>query len=165
MRVDGAGEERTPAQRDVAGARRPHRLHRRDAAVGHGHGDAGAPAGQRQRELGEQSHRRPSSILPTRDAHARRRPRRHYLMRLGFVLAGAAALPAAEFADIVRETEARGYHTAWTGETGGYDAIAVMATILAQSTRLNVGSAVVPVPPRTPTLLGMSAATLGHLAP
>jgi len=86
-------------------------------------------------------------------------------MRLGFVLAGAAALPAAEFADIVRETEARGYHTAWTGETGGYDAIAVMATILARSTRLNVGSAVVPVQTRTPTLLGMSAATLGHLAP
>jgi len=86
-------------------------------------------------------------------------------MRLGFVLAGAATLPAAEFADIVRETEARGYHTAWTGETGGYDAIAVMATMLARSTTLNVGSAVVPVQTRTPTLLGMSAATLGHLAP
>jgi len=33
-------------------------------------------------------------------------------MRLGFVLAGAASLPAAEFADVIRETEARGYHTA-----------------------------------------------------
>jgi len=85
--------------------------------------------------------------------------------RLGFVLAGAAALPAAEFADVVRETEAQGYHTAWTGETGGYDAIAVMATILAHSRTLHVGSAVVPVQTRTPTLLGMSAATLGHLAP
>src|SRR5438094_8478260 len=86
-------------------------------------------------------------------------------MRLGFVPASAASLPAAEFADVIRETEARGYHTAWTGETGGYDAIAVMATILARSTRLNVGSAVVPVQTRTPTLLGMSAATLGHLVP
>jgi len=86
-------------------------------------------------------------------------------MRLGFVLAGAAALPAAEFAGIVRETEARRYHTAWTGETGGYDAIAVMATMLAHSTTLHVGSAVMPVQTRTPTLLGMSAATLGHLAP
>jgi len=86
-------------------------------------------------------------------------------MRLGFVLAGAATLPAAEFAAVVRETEARGYHTAWTGETGGYDAIAVMATILAHSARLHVGSAVMPVQTRTPTLLGMSAATLGHLGP
>ena len=86
-------------------------------------------------------------------------------MRLGFVLAGAAALPAAEFAAVVRETESRGYHTAWTGETGGYDAIAVMATILAHSARLHVGSAVMPVQTRTPTLLGMSAATLGHLGP
>ena len=86
-------------------------------------------------------------------------------MKLGFVLAGAATLPAAEFAAVVRETEARGYHTAWTGETGGYDAIAVMATMLAHSTRLHVASAVVPVQTRTPTLLGMSAATLAHLAP
>ena len=78
-------------------------------------------------------------------------------MRLGFVLAGAATLPTAEFAEVVRETEARGYHTAWTGETGGYDAIAVMATMLAHSTRLNVGCAVVPVQTRTPTLLGMRA--------
>jgi probable F420-dependent oxidoreductase len=86
-------------------------------------------------------------------------------MRLGFVLAGAAALPAAEFAGVVRETEARGYHTAWTGETGGYDAIAIMATMLAHSSTLHVGSAVMPVQTRTPTLLGMSAATLGHLGP
>src|SRR2546427_4319265 len=86
-------------------------------------------------------------------------------MRLGFVLAGAATLPAAEFADVVRETVAHGYHTAWTGETGGYDAIAVMATMAAHSQRLHIGSAVVPVQTRTPTLLGMSAAALGHLAP
>ncbi len=86
-------------------------------------------------------------------------------MRLGFVLAGAATLPAAEFVEVVRETEARGYHTAWTGETAGYDAIAVMAAMAAHSTTLHVGSAVVPVQTRTPTLLGMSAAALGHLAP
>jgi alkanesulfonate monooxygenase SsuD/methylene tetrahydromethanopterin reductase-like flavin-dependent oxidoreductase (luciferase family) len=86
-------------------------------------------------------------------------------MRLGFVLAGAATLPAAEFVEIVRETEARGYHTAWTGETAGYDAIAVMAAMATHSRTLHVGSAVVPVQTRTPTLLGMSAAALGHLAP
>src|SRR5207237_2780655 len=42
---------------------------------------------------------------------------------------------------------------------------AVMATIAAHSRTLRVGSAVVPVQTRTPTLLGMSAAALGHLAP
>src|SRR5438132_13844939 len=40
-----------------------------------------------------------------------------------------------------------------------------MATIAAHSRNLHVGSAVVPVQTRTPTLLGMSAAALGHLAP
>jgi probable F420-dependent oxidoreductase len=86
-------------------------------------------------------------------------------MRLGFVLAGAAALPAAEFVAMARETQARGYHTAWTGEVGGYDAFTIMATLAACTERLHVGSAVVPVQTRTPVLLGMSAAALGHLAP
>src|SRR5207247_2808542 len=54
---------------------------------------------------------------------------------------------------------------AWTGETAGYDALTVMTAMAAHSTTLHVGSAVVPVQTRTPTLLGMSAATLGHLAP
>src|SRR5207247_897375 len=126
------------------------------------------PPGGREQDLGKESHRRPSSILPSRDCPPldhRRARRRHRLMRLGFVLAGAATLPTTEFVEVVRETEARGYHTAWTGETAGYDAIAVMAAMAAHSTTLHVGSAVVPVQTRTPTLLGRSAAALGHLAP
>jgi probable F420-dependent oxidoreductase len=86
-------------------------------------------------------------------------------MRLGFVLAGAAALPVGEFVDIARETEARGYHTAWTGEVSGYDALTVMTMIASRTERLHVGSAVVPVQTRTPVVLGMSAAALGHMAP
>jgi probable F420-dependent oxidoreductase len=86
-------------------------------------------------------------------------------MRLGFVLAGAASLPPAEFREVARETEARGYHAAWTGEVGGYDAFTIMATLAAHTERLHVGSAVVPVQTRTPVLLGMGAAALGHLAP
>jgi probable F420-dependent oxidoreductase len=66
---------------------------------------------------------------------------------------------------MARETQARGYHTAWTGEVGGYDAFTIMATLAACTERLHVGSAVVPVQTRTPVLLGMSAAALGHLAP
>jgi probable F420-dependent oxidoreductase len=85
--------------------------------------------------------------------------------RLGIVLAPFATLPAAEFVAIARETEARGYHMAWTGEASGYDAITLMAIIASHTERLHVGSAVVPVQTRTPVVLGQSAATLSHVAP
>jgi len=87
------------------------------------------------------------------------------MTRLGVVLAPFATLPAAEFVAVARETEARGYHAAWTGEAAGYDAITLMATIATHTERLHVGSAVVPVQTRIPVVLGQSAATLSHLAP
>jgi len=87
------------------------------------------------------------------------------MARLGIVLAPFATLPAAEFVAVARETEARGYHAAWTGEASGYDAITLMAMIATHTERLHVGSAVLPVQTRTPVVLGQSAATLNHLAP
>ena len=85
------------------------------------------------------------------------------MARLGIVLAPFATLPAAEFVAVARETEARGYHAAWTGEA--YDAITLMAMIATHTEQLHVGSAVLPVQTRTPVVLGQSAATLNHLAP
>jgi len=81
------------------------------------------------------------------------------------VLAGFAALPAAEFIGAAREAEARGYHTAWLGEVAGYDAI-VMSTVVATHTeRLHVANGVLPVQTRTPVVLGLATASLNHLAP
>ena len=86
-------------------------------------------------------------------------------MRLGIVLAGFTALPAAELVAAAREAEARGYHTAWLGEVSAYDAI-VMSTVVATHTeRLHVANGVLPVQTRTPVVLGMAAASLNHLAP
>jgi probable F420-dependent oxidoreductase len=85
--------------------------------------------------------------------------------RLGFVLSSAAALPADDFVAIAQEVEARGYHTAWTGEVSGWDAFTVMTMIASRTQRLHVACAVVPVQTRTPVVLGMSAAALAHFAP
>jgi probable F420-dependent oxidoreductase len=86
-------------------------------------------------------------------------------MRLGIVLAGFTALPAADFVAAAREAEARGYHTAWLGEVAGYDAL-VMSTVVATHTeQLVVANGVLPVQTRTPVVLGMAAASLNHLAP
>jgi probable F420-dependent oxidoreductase len=86
-------------------------------------------------------------------------------MRLGIVLAGLTPLPLADFVAAAREAEARGYHTAWLGETAGYDAL-VMSTVIATHTeRLHVANGVLPVQTRTPVVLGMATASLNHLAP
>jgi probable F420-dependent oxidoreductase len=86
-------------------------------------------------------------------------------MRLGIVLAPFTSLPPADFVAVARETETRGYHTAWLGEVSGYDAI-VMSTVVATHTeRLHVANGVLPVQTRTPVILGMATASLNHLAP
>jgi probable F420-dependent oxidoreductase len=86
-------------------------------------------------------------------------------MRLGIVLAGFTPLPLAEFVAAAREAEARGYHTAWLGETAGYDALVMSTVIATHTTRLHVANGVLPVQTRTPVILGMATASLNHLAP
>jgi probable F420-dependent oxidoreductase len=86
-------------------------------------------------------------------------------MKLGAVVAAFPALPLAEYLTLVRDVEARGYHTAWVGETAGGDAITLMTLIASHTTTIGVASGVIPIQTRTPVILGMSAATLAHVAP
>jgi len=85
--------------------------------------------------------------------------------RLGIALQGFAGLPAADVIAAAREAEARGYHTAWTGEASGADAITLSALVLGHTERLHMATGVLPVQTRTPTLLGMTTATLSRAAP
>ena len=86
-------------------------------------------------------------------------------MGLGIVLTGLATLPRQEFLEVARETEQRGYATAWAGEVSGADAVTVMALVAGATERLRVASGVVPVQTRTPVVLGLTAATLARFAP
>jgi probable F420-dependent oxidoreductase len=86
-------------------------------------------------------------------------------MRLGIVLALFPTLPAPEYVAVAREAEARGYHTAWMGEVSGSDAFTVMALLGASTERLQLATGVVPVQTRTPVVLGLTTATLNHIAP
>jgi len=72
---------------------------------------------------------------------------------------------ADELVALAREVEARGYRTAWMGEAAGTDAVTVMTLMAAHTTRLEVATGVLPIQTRTPVVLGMTAATLGHIAP
>ena len=77
----------------------------------------------------------------------------------------ALAMPLVEFPALARESEDRGYRTAWIGEASGAEAI-VLSTLVATHTRtLGIANGVIPVQTRTPVVYGQAAATLGHVAP
>ena len=86
-------------------------------------------------------------------------------MRVGAVLAAYPALPLPEYLALARDCEARGYDTLWLGETAGGDAITLMTLLASHTERVGVASGVIPIQTRSPIILGMSAATLSHVAP
>jgi probable F420-dependent oxidoreductase len=86
-------------------------------------------------------------------------------LKLGAVVAAFPSLPLADYLALVRDVEARGYHTAWLGETAGGEAVTLMTLIASHTTTLGVASGVIPIQTRSPIILGMAAATLAHIAP
>ncbi len=64
----------------------------------------------------------------------------------------------------VLEAERLGFDSAWTSEAYGSDAIAPAAWLLARTTRIKVGTAIIQMPARTPALAAMTAMTLDALS-
>jgi probable F420-dependent oxidoreductase len=84
---------------------------------------------------------------------------------IGISLPFVPTFTSEEFVALAREVETRGYGTAWMGEAAGTDAVTTMTLMAAHTTRLKVATGVLPIQTRTPVVLGMTAATLGHIAP
>lgn len=87
------------------------------------------------------------------------------MTRLGLAIPFTSALPVAEYIALAREAEARGFQMAWTGEVSGADAVTTMAVLASHTSRIHVASGIIPIQSRTPQVLAMTGATLGHLAP
>ena len=87
------------------------------------------------------------------------------MTRLGVALPFLRPLSLAQYVALAREAEARGYHTIWTGESAGADAITTMTILATHTSRVGIASGVIPVQIRTPQTLGMTGTTLGHVAP
>ena len=64
----------------------------------------------------------------------------------------------------IRFAEKLGYDTAWTAEAYGNDAVSTAAWVLANTTRLKVGTAIMQMPARTPAMAAMTEATIGGRA-
>ena len=85
-------------------------------------------------------------------------------MRLGVNLGYWGAGNDADNLQLAREADRIGYSVVWAAEAYGSDAVTVLTWIAAQTTQIDVGSAVFQIPGRTPANTAMTAATLDSLS-
>jgi F420-dependent oxidoreductase-like protein len=84
-------------------------------------------------------------------------------MKLG-ILAAAFGAKAKINLDMVKRAEALGFDSAWTAEAYGNDAVTTATWVLANTTRIKAGTAIMQMPARTPAMTAMTAMTLDHLS-
>ena len=86
-------------------------------------------------------------------------------MRLGFYMGYAQpGTNPLELVELAQEAERLGYDSAWAAEAWGTDAVSVLSWLAATTTTLNIGSAILQIPGRTPANAAMTAATLDLLS-
>ncbi|MCG8592415.1 MAG: LLM class F420-dependent oxidoreductase [Proteobacteria bacterium] len=66
--------------------------------------------------------------------------------------------------DLIRHAESLGFDSAWTAEAYGNDAVTTAAWVLAHTTKLKVGTAIMQIPARSPAMTAMTAMSLDHLS-
>jgi F420-dependent oxidoreductase-like protein len=84
-------------------------------------------------------------------------------MKLGLLLGYSGASMDVGM-DKVLEAERLGYDSVWTSEAWGSDAISPAAWVLAQTSRIKVGTAICQMQARTPALAAMTAMTLNAMS-
>jgi len=86
-------------------------------------------------------------------------------LRLGVMLGYLGfGTTAAEQLALVREAERLGYDSAWAAEAYGSDAATMLAWLAAQTSTIDLGSAIFQIPARSPAMTAMTAATLDQLS-
>ncbi len=66
--------------------------------------------------------------------------------------------------ELARQADQLGYAVAWAAEAYGSDAVTVLTWVAAQTEHIDVGSAILQIPARTPAMTAMTAATLDTLS-
>ena len=65
---------------------------------------------------------------------------------------------------LVLEAERLGFDSVWSAEAYGSDAVTTVAWVAARTERIDVGTAIMQIPARTPAATAMTAITLDHLS-
>jgi F420-dependent oxidoreductase-like protein len=84
-------------------------------------------------------------------------------MKLGLLL-GSSGKDLASTLGLVLQAEALGFSSVWSSEAYGSDAVSPAAWVLARTTRIKAGTAIMQMPARTPAMAAMTAMTLDALS-
>jgi F420-dependent oxidoreductase-like protein len=84
-------------------------------------------------------------------------------MRLGLMVGYSGAQISIDIAR-VQEAEKLGYHSVWTAEAWGSDAVSPLAWIAAQTRTIKLGTGIMQLPGRSPANTAMTAMTLDALS-
>jgi F420-dependent oxidoreductase-like protein len=84
-------------------------------------------------------------------------------MRFGLNVGYSGARLAVDMA-LVHEAERLGFHSVWTAEAYGSDAVTPLAWIGGQTTRIHLGTAIMQMPARTPAMTASTATSLDQLS-
>ncbi len=85
-------------------------------------------------------------------------------MRLGLNIGYVSGADADEHVALATEAEQLGYDVCWAAEAYGSDAPTLLSFIAARTQRIDVGSAIMQIPARTPAMTAMTAASLDVLS-
>ncbi|PSK98712.1 F420-dependent oxidoreductase-like protein [Haloactinopolyspora alba] len=85
-------------------------------------------------------------------------------MRLGLNLGYWGGTSDGDNVALAQEADRLGYSSVWAAEAYGSDAPTVLSWVAARTERIDVGSAVMQIPARTPATTAMTAATLDGLS-
>ncbi len=66
--------------------------------------------------------------------------------------------------NLIKEADKLGFHSLWTSESWGHDAVTPAAWALALTKNIKVGTGIIQMTTRTPTMVAMTAITLAHLS-
>lgn len=84
-------------------------------------------------------------------------------MKLG-LMTGYAGSTVKIPMDTILHAESLGFDSVWTAEAYGADAVSTATWILAQTSKIKVGTAIMQMPARTPAMAAMTAMSLSHLS-
>jgi F420-dependent oxidoreductase-like protein len=84
-------------------------------------------------------------------------------MKLGLLVGYSPATMSVPM-DMIKHAESLGFSSAWTAEAWGSDAVSPATWILARTEKINVGTAIMQMPGRTPAMTAMTAMTLYALS-
>jgi F420-dependent oxidoreductase-like protein len=85
------------------------------------------------------------------------------MMRFGLNLGYSGARMTVDM-PLVKEADRLGFHSVWSAEAYGSDAVTPLAWIAGQTERIHVASGIMQIPARTPAMTAMTATTLDQLS-